>query len=316
MSGAGNDFIVLPLAPGALASDAAEFVRRICRRGLGVGADGVLFVTAAPGSAANGGSPEPRPSAPGSTSGVAPPGSPRSVPAAPGATPGAAIDTISLAHYNADGGRSDFCGNGSRCAAGFAVRMGMARSPLVVRTGAGALRAEVEGETVTIEAPTPSEPRSLRCEVRGEIHEGWRLTAGVPHFVIEVAAPERVDVARLGAALRSHPALGPEGANIDFLGPLREGRRAIRTYERGVEGETLACGSGALAAGACLARQGAPPPIVLTPTSGISLTIDFAGPAESPRAFSLSGEARLVYEGVLAAPGDAALRRTEGAARP
>ena len=267
MSGAGNDFIVMPCVPEDLPEGPASFVRRVCRRGLSVGADGVLFVTLIPGGSA------------------------------------ASLDGDAvLVHYNSDGGRSDFCGNGSRCAARFAVMMGVAASPLRLRTDIGVLLAEVDAqrERVRIEAPTPSVPARRRCEVGGRAYEGWFVLAGVPHMVLPVDSPETVDVASLGARLRSHPAMGTAGANVDFLGPLVAGKRRLRTFERGVEGETLACGSGALAAAAVLAREGETSPVVLTPTSGLDLEVDFQG-GTPPRAFHLTGEARIVFEGVLSA---------------
>lgn len=264
MTGAGNDFIVLPAAPEAVTNDVAAFVRRVCRRGLDVGADGVLFVTRD------------------EDSGVT-----------PGVSPG-----VSLLHYNADGGRSDFCGNGTRCAARFAVARGMSQSPLKLRTDAGELTAEVDAtrDWARIEAPKPGAARAVRCEVDGRAYEGWLLTAGVPHFVVMVDDPSAIDVARLGAALRRHPSLGPEGANIDFLGPLVDGRRAMRTFERGVEGETLACGSGALAAAVVVGKDGAGPALVIKPTSGVELTVEFDAAHARMR---LGGEARIVFEGLL-----------------
>lgn len=280
MSGAGNDFIVLPCAPDALAEEPARFVRRVCRRGVSVGADGVLFVT-------------------------------------PGA-PGGGADVV-LAHYNADGGRSDFCGNGTRCAARFAHLMGYAPSVLELRTDVGVLRAEADTDRVRIEVPSPAGAERTRIEAGGAKYDGWFLLAGVPHYVLFVDAPQSVDVARLGKTLRAHPSLGPEGANVDFVGPLKDGRRSIRTFERGVEGETLACGSGAIAAGAVLAAQGAASPVVLRPASGIDLTVEFeAGGAGGPGAaagslrpgcFHLTGEARVVFEGMLAPDGHLEGRR-------
>lgn len=280
MSGAGNDFIVLPRAHDTLGEDPAEFVRRVCRRGIEVGADGVLFVTPFTGE----------PSAPGRSD------------TAQARTPHAI-----LVHYNADGGRSDFCGNGSRCAARFAVMSGFASWPVLLRTDCGTLRATTSTEgRVRIEVPLPSAPADRRLVVNGTMYAGSFLTAGVPHFVLHVDDPRAVDVARLGAALRSHPDQGAAGANVDFVGPAPGGGgapRSFRTFERGVEAETLACGSGAIAVAAVLAREGVESPIVLRPTSGIDLHVDFASGAEGPRAFHLAGEARVVYEGVLASGG-------------
>src|SRR5262249_24600051 len=160
-----------------------------------------------------------------------------------------------------------FCGNGSRCAARFAVMSGLASWPVLLQTDCGVLRAEpAPGDNdVRIEVPAPTPPVLRRLALHERTYEGSLLTAGVPHFVLRVDDPRAVDVARLGAALRAHPDLGPEGANVDFVGPAGAdggGRRSLRTFERGVEAETLACGSGAIAVASVLAREGARSPIV------------------------------------------------------
>lgn len=289
MSGAGNDFIVLPRAPESLGEEPASFVRRVCRRGVGVGADGVLFVT---GIGAAGSSRSPR---------SAPP---------PASDPAARAASAVLVHYNADGGRSDFCGNGSRCAARFAVMSGLASWPVLLQTDCGVLRAEPAAGAggVRIEVPAPTAPVPRRLAVHERTYAGSFLRAGVPHFVLRVEDPRAVDVARLGAALRAHPDLGPAGANVDFVGSAgADGRGpwSLRTFERGVEAETLACGSGAIAVASVLAREGIRSPIVLRPTSGIDLKVDFESGPEGPRGFHLTGEARIVYEGVLASMGPA-----------
>jgi diaminopimelate epimerase len=291
MSGAGNDFIVLPHAP-TLIEDPAAFVRRVCRRGLDVGADGVLFVTPYEGAA-----PPASPHASSSSAGASQSSSSRA--GAPNAV---------LVHYNADGGRSDFCGNGSRCAARFAVLQGFASWPVRLQTDCGVLLAEPAGAGVRIEVPAPTEPAPRRLVVDGKACDGVFLTAGVPHFVLHVEDPSAVDVAMLGAALRAHPDLGPAGANVDFVGAPARGEGGpwrLRTFERGVEAETLACGSGAIAVAAVLAGGGVGSPIVLRPTSGIDLRVDFESGPSGPRGFHLTGEARVVYEGVLAAGGGA-----------
>ena len=278
MSGAGNDFIVLAGPPESVGAEPSAFVRRVCRRGVGVGADGVLFVTPAPAE---------RPV------GAQPPTS---------RTAGAV-----LVHYNADGGRSDFCGNGSRCAARFAVLQGFTGWPVLLQTDCGVLQAEPDGDRVRIEVPPPTPTILKRLVLNGTAYAGQFLTAGVPHFVLRVDDPAVVDVARLGAALRAHPDLGAAGANIDFVGPASRdgGPWRLRTFERGVEAETLACGSGAIAVAAVLAREGVGSPIILKPTSGIDLRVDFALGPDGPGAFHLTGEARVVYEGELAEGGAA-----------
>ena len=259
MTGAGNDFIALPTTPDRLPEDPAIFVQRVCRRGLSVGADGVLFVTPPRGaisSTAHGASW----TAADQTVRARPPDRGRASDEGPDAV---------LIHYNADGGRSAFCGNGTRCAARFATLMGFADPPLVLLTDAGRVRAEVSGEAVRIDVPPPSSPVGLRLTARGSDLNAWLVLAGVPHLIVPVSEPEAVNVAALGAALRAHPRLGPEGANVDFIGPYVGGRAPLRTFERGVEAETLACGSGAIATAAVLARSGAASPITLSPRSGI-----------------------------------------------
>ena len=275
MSGAGNDFVVLPLDPQAAAEDVAGFVRSVCLRGLSVGADGVLFVSPVPGM----GDADAR-----------------------------------LVHFNSDGSRSEFCGNGSRCAARFTVAMGWAGPSVRLATDVGILRAEVGGSMVRIEAPTPTTPAPVQCRTQGATYEGWLLTAGVPHFVLRVDSVEEVDVAGIGPLLRSHTSLGPSGANVDFLGPAQGGHHPIRTFERGVEAETLACGSGALAASRVLAALGERSPIRLKPTSGAELVVEFEGDPSEPRSFRLAGDARIVFEGVLS--DEAATAQGEGHSLP
>ena len=267
MSGAGNDFVLFFVSPDVIErrSPLEAFVRRVCDRHQGVGADGVLFVT-----------PETR-----------------------------ALGEARLVHYNADGGRSDFCGNGSRCAARFALLHGIGTEDpgtVMLHTDCGPLRAWVAGKNVRIEVPAPSEPAAMSLRTAKGIFDGFRVLAGVPHFVLQAENPGAFDLVGLGPVLRRHPDLGPEGANVTVVGAPKNGRHAIRTFERGVEGETLACGSGAIAAAAVLARSGAVSPIEFVPPSGIPLTAAFgAGQADGhePGRFTLAGEAAIVFEGRL-----------------
>ena len=124
------------------------------------------------------------------------------------------------------------------------------------------------------------------------------MSAGVPHFVVPVPDLTRVVIAELGPALRRHPHFGSGGANVDFVARLADGSLGIRTWERGVEGETLACGSGAVAAAYAAWRDGAGPEVGLTPWSGIPLRVCFAGsvdastnPIERRRLRMVSGRA-------------------------
>jgi diaminopimelate epimerase len=155
---------------------------------------------------------------------------------------------------------------------------------------------------VRIQVPAPSAPERRTLAIGERSYDGWFVIAGVPHFVLRVEAPESFNVAELGALLRRHERLGAEGANIDFAGPRESGRYRMRTFERGVEAETLACGSGAIAVAAVLASDGIGSPVVLAPTSGIDLRVDFERTAAGPDGFTLTGEARVVFEGALPTP--------------
>jgi diaminopimelate epimerase len=208
VEGAGNDFVLgLGCWADRLATE-ADTVVSLCRRRIGVGADGALAL----------------------------------FPDGP--------DRIRLVYRNADGSTGLFCGNGTRCAAAAAVRfLGMPHD-LVISTGWRDIPASVDGDTVRLELPAASvgdDP--VRFETPQGVLLGRRVEVGVPHVLIDVDDPSAVGLERIGPALRWAPVLGPEGSNITVLGPERDGVADLRTWERGVEGETLCCGSAVVAAG-------------------------------------------------------------------
>lgn len=282
LSGAGNDFIALvgssePTAPqGAVSRPSAAEIRAWCRRGLSIGADGLFLLE-------------------------------RTGPAA-----------VRMTYFNADGGEAALCLNGTRCAARLAFELGWAggEGTVTIETGAGRHRARRLAETeIAVEVPPLAEPPAPRkLAVEGRRFRGWTVSVGVPHFVLEwpdelAEAP----VATLGPLLRRHPDLGPEGANVDFVRfepPGGRGRIAVRSYERGVEAETLACGTGVLAAAAVALAEGrARLPVEAATRGGFVLTVDgelgagdgrSGGRPESwPRSWSLAGDARIVARGTL-----------------
>ncbi len=262
VSGAGNDFIALPEPLPAGFDLSPEVVRAWCTRRLSLGADGLFLLSPAPGDR------------------------------------GAAVRMV---HFNADGNRADLCINGTRCAARLAWELGWARGDtLTVLTDAGAIPARrAPPDDVALELPAPTAVEPLSLAVDGAVHAGFRVDSGVPHFVL--FRPEddlgRAPVATLGPTLRHHPDLGPAGANVDFVQVVDRHRIAIRSYERGVEGETLACGTGVLAAVAAGRAAGTlDPPVAALTRGGFELRVD-----RSPRAdrLELSGDARLVARGEL-----------------
>jgi diaminopimelate epimerase len=263
MCGSGNDFVFLDERNGELAGWPPERIARVCARGTGVGADGLVFL-------------------------------------APGSRPGA----VRFTFFNSDGSRGEMCGNGALCATRLSVIIGLTEGPEVsletdaglvrgVASPAGVDRAELLLPDVqTVQSPDiPPNP--------GEEAAGFAVV-GVPHLVVPVADLERVDLPMRGRELRSHAAAGPAGANVNFV--ARTGDVwAMRTYERGVEAETLACGTGAVACATVLGIRGSVTlPLAIQSRSGAVLEVsghlDGSRGLRNPR---LSGQARLVYRGTL-----------------
>jgi diaminopimelate epimerase len=205
---------------------------------------------------------------------------------------------IRLVYLNADGSRADLCGNATLCTARLARELGLvAEGEFTIETDSGVLGARFRGPNPEIDLMPITEVRAdARIPLQeGEERMGFAL-AGVPHIVITVKDLEDVDVLGRGRPLRSHPSL-KAGANVNFVQPAADGTFRYRTYERGVEAETLACGTGAVAAAVLLTGWGlANGPVRLRTRSGKELAVRLSG-ATSPQTPSLSGEARLVYRG-------------------
>lgn len=256
MSGAGNDFIVLgPDEARHLGGELPAWARKACRRGLSIGADGVLVVE-------------------------------------PGGE-----EKILVRFCNPDG-KESFCGNGSRCAARYAYLHGFAGESMVLETMIGDVAAHVDGESVRLYLSLP-EDRGPRWLERGDVRlEGRLLVAGVPHLVVFVEDVAEAPLALWGPWIRHDPQFAPDGTNVDLIGWRPDGSLAIRTWERGVEGETLACGSGAVAAATFVRGQGAASRTCVVPASGVPLFVAFEQRA-GHEIVVLQGDARVIFEGTL-----------------
>jgi len=260
MSGAGNDFVVLEARTWGSLAEGRAWVRRVCRRGLSVGADGVLVVGRESGG-------------------------------------------VRVVFFNPDGGEA-FCGNGSRCAARFAFSRGIAPARMTLATFAGDVAAEVAGDLVSLVLPPP--------RAYGEVvlpgpdrsqHRGRLIVAGVPHVVLPVSGVDTWPLERVAPTLRRDPSLGTDGANVDIVEGGPGGVVRVRTWERGVEGETLACGSGAVAAAMAARIEGAGERVTVVPRSGIPLVVELPGDPYHPSHARLEGDARFVFEGELSSEG-------------
>jgi diaminopimelate epimerase len=206
-----------------------------------------------------------------------------------------------MRYYNADGGEAEMCGNGARCFARFASRVAGKRDSVSFETPAGVIRAQCEGDNVRLDM---SQPRDLALDQPIE-SDGGAVTAhsvntGVPHAVVFVEDLEKVDVRGMGSALRHHPHFAPKGTNANFVQMIAPGTIAIRTYERGVEDETLACGTGVVAAALILhEKHGAAPPVSVRVRGGDTLTVSFEKEGGVYRNVSLTGPADFVFEGQI-----------------
>jgi len=265
MTGSGNDFVMLDGRVHQVADWPAPRIAAVCARQTGVGADGLVILT--------------------------PEGDAR----------------VRMRYFNADGSFAAMCGNAALCSTRLAARLGLApAAEMTLLTPAGEVRSRCTGSGNDAEINLPAvEPlRRIEGVCRDGEHQAWLGLVGVPHLIVLVDDVERLDVVERGRQLRFDPALGPEGANINFISPpVTPGAPwLIRTYERGVEGETLACGTGTVAAALLLVQVGRTHlPLVFASRSGSLLSVR-ATPTTAGGFDDvwLQGEGRSVFEGVLA----------------
>jgi len=203
--------------------------------------------------------------------------------------------------FNSDGSLAEMCGNGARCAARFAYLNGIAGEKLSFETDAGIINGQVKDGGAKVKIPDPADLRlKYSIDLEGGPLTVSSINTGVPHVIVMGDSVEDVDVVGLGRQIRYHEAFAPAGTNVNFICQQKPGHLAIRTYERGVEDETLACGTGSIAAAlvASLMTDWTSP-ISLTTWSRESLTIYFR---EDNGVFTdvyLEGDARLIYTGEL-----------------
>lgn len=203
--------------------------------------------------------------------------------------------------YNADGSVAEMCGNGGRCAARYAAERGLAGRSMKFETLAGLIRADVSGRRVKLQMTSPrglATDRTLTLHGR-KIRYSF-LDTGVPHVVLFVPGIEKIDLDGVGRGIRSHRAFAPRGTNVNFA-QVRNGVVSIRTYERGVEGETLACGTGAVACAILSAhRKLVRPPVAVRTRGGETLLVHFDGGGKDIGEVYLEGDTSWSCDGVIA----------------
>jgi len=270
MSGTGNDFIIIDHRQRFLAGlDPAAFARSICRRKFSVGADGLILIE------------------------------------------NSATADFGWQFFNADGSRAEMCGNGARCAARFAYSNNIAPAVMTFETMAGLIEARIGArpESVMIRLTPPTGAKlKQKIILAGQEKELHFINTGVPHVVLLEDDLQAVPVVDWGRFIRFHENFQPAGTNVNFVQLLSPQALQVRTYERGVEDETMACGTGAVAAALIAALLGrVKSPVAVTTSGGEQLVIHFSGPAAGEisgpefRTVDLEGPVHLVYEGHLGA---------------
>ena len=203
--------------------------------------------------------------------------------------------------FNSDGSVAEMCGNGARCVARFACLNNIAGSEMSFETISGIVSATVTDKTVKINMP---DPYDLKVDYALELKRGLlsvsSINTGVPHVVIFTDSIDDIEVVKQGREIRYHDRFVPAGTNVNFICPQKDGIIAIRTYERGVEDETLACGTGSVA-GAIIANQshGIESPVTMKVKSGGYLTVYFKKKKGDYSDIYLEGDARVIYKGEL-----------------
>lgn len=259
-SGAGNDFIAINNKTGWLKEEGREqIIAKLCQRRVSIGADGVIIIE-----------------------------------------PSTTAD-FRMRYYNSDGREAETCGNGSRCIARFAYLEGAANKIMTFETAAGVYNAEVKDDgNVIVDMTEPYDLRTnIALAVKGFKGVGDFINTGVPHVVIYVDDLKGIDVFNIGRAIRFHEIFQPAGTNVNFITIIDEHAIEIRTYERGVEDETLACGTGSIAAAVIAGIKGeGKSPVTVKTKSGVLLTIYYSISSKGEiQGVRLEGEARLVYIG-------------------
>lgn len=262
MSGAGNDFIVIDHRVSFIPeTEQAEFVRKVCRRMFSVGADGLILIE------------------------------------------NSELADFRWRFYNGDGSVAEMCGNGARCAARFAHSKGIAGVSMSFETLAGIIKAEIsDDDSVRLRMTAPSDFKTdLSVVLDGQERILSFVNSGVPHAVLFMEEDDEVPVREWGKIVRFHPLFQPAGTNVNFVQKIGENTIRVRTYERGVEDETMACGTGAVASALFAAVSGmAQSPVAVTTSGGECLTIlfDLQDGPQAENVF-LQGPARIIYEGNL-----------------
>jgi len=202
-------------------------------------------------------------------------------------------------YFNSDGSVAEMCGNGARCAARFAYINQITGTDMSFETAAGIVHAQVIGDMVKINMPDPADLKTdYALELQDDSMSVSSINTGVPHVVITMDNIDDAEVVQLGRKIRFHEEFAPAGTNVNFIHLREDGSVAIRTYERGVEDETLACGTGAIAAAIVTAHKAKiKSPVNVLTRSGEILKVYYQEQGGLFSDIYLEGDARIIYKG-------------------
>lgn len=260
MNGAGNDFVMVDNRAGLLPLQ-PELIARLCDRHRGIGGDGLIAAEPAEDPAIH----------------------------------------LKMRYFNADGGEAEMCGNGARCFSRFGARLLGITGHICFETLAGVISADLMGHRVCLQMSTPHGLELHKSlELTGGSLEVHSLNTGVPHAVVFRTDLPGTDVHKLGAELRYHAHFAPKGTNANFANVRPDGSLVIRTYERGVEGETLACGTGVVASALIHhVLHEAPAPVLVRVKGGDILAVGFERNGNQFESVTLTGPADFVFSGTV-----------------
>jgi diaminopimelate epimerase len=264
-SGHGNDFVIIDNWNNTVTeTELSTIAKLMCRPKFGVGADGAVYISAGPDE----------------------------------------VD-FAVRFFNSDGSEADMCGNASRCAAHLAHHLSIAPASMTFNTNVGIIEATVDESMVSVMMPKIGRPEGLtRIDIDGFNHTYHRINTGVMHAVAWIEDDhdfDKLNVVKYGRFVRNHPTFSPEGTNVDFVKVLSDNTLSVRTYERGVEDETLACGTGVVAAALLAASQTkvTGKAILIHTRGGEDLTVRLEGPADAPTKVFLEGVVRYTFNGQI-----------------
>ena len=260
MNGAGNDFVLVDNRAQKINLSREQIVR-LCDRHRGVGADGLIALIPCPSGKAD----------------------------------------WAWEFYNSDGSHGEMCGNGARCFARFVQRRTGQKGDFTFETGAGIITARFRGERVTVSL---TQPKDLRLSEQVALSTGTEavhsLNTGVPHAVLFVPDADKAMVQQLGPEIRRHAHFGPKGTNVNFVQVVGPSKIRVRTFERGVEGETLACGTGVTASALISSRvHNFGSPVKVQVQGGEQLEVSFKENEAEFADVRLTGSAEFVFEGKI-----------------